>query len=94
MATASAATPHTAAATCSSLAGVEATPGGSFGAIPATTMALPAAATSRSTTGETGAATVRHTHARARTSAPTATIVPRTTAAYGWPGEARRLTVS
>jgi hypothetical protein len=94
MAATRAPTPTSDAATCSWLTRVGPTPGGSFGATPAVTAAIPATPTSRLTGRRPVAAGSRSAHAVSVTSRPTATMADRTIGAKGWPGEASRLTVS
>jgi hypothetical protein len=89
MAATSATMPTSAAATWIWLAIVGATPGGSFGATPTTTAAIPAMPTKPLVLVR-----CRRVAAVSIVSTPTATIANRTGTANGWPGEASRLTVS
>jgi hypothetical protein len=93
MAATRAATPASAAATWSWLAAVGSTSGGSFGAMPTTTVATPAMPISRRA-GRRAAMGPRRAPAIATIRTPSATMAARTTVAPGWPGEASRLTVS
>ena len=89
-----AATASTAAPTWTWLTVDAGTPGGSFGASPATTVATPVRRTSRARAGRQTPAGAPSPLDAPSTSSPPATSAVRTSHAHGRPSDASRLTVS